>query len=437
MLQSEYTWINYVQARAALAQRLSDTGNVFWTDAENGLYLQEALRTWGALTEIWNMDFSFTATPSMGTWISLQGISGYPRVPILTDSNLYTMMQYHLLEQPTGGNTWTGTSQFSLAALQAALQRRRDEVIQVSGCNLARLTQIPVTPNTWRVAIPDTVLEPRRMRFLSVAGDIITLTREDASAWDHFEPDHLQTPSLPASWGVDEGPPLVIDLDVPVSIPGNLDPIALVSGPTFAPPALTPLGVPDDWSWLVKWGALADLLSLESEATDLPRAKFCEQMYMNGLKIMKAANWLIMAEINGVPVDIPSMAEMDQFDPEWEENEVNSYVVTAGTDLIAPCPVLEVGETAGVTLTVVGNAPVPANDTDYVQIARDNFDAVLSYAQALAMFKQGGSEFLAAQPLIDTFFDSARRTNARLAKMGLFFDVLTMQGKRQEVAQPR
>lgn len=433
----KYQWIQYVDARKALAQRLSDPGNAFWTDAENGLYIIEALRTWNALTEVWNCDVTFTANSAAGEWINLAGLTGSPRIRTVTDNDLYVMMQLHLLEPTSGGGTWTGTSQFSLAALQAALQRRRDEVIQASGCNPAQLSAISVIPNTYRVSLPDNVLEPRRARFLGSDSSVITLTLEDSTTWDHFEPYHLQAPGLPASWGVTEGPPLTIDLDVKAIVPGELDVLALVSGPIFAPPALSLLGVPDDWSWLCKWGALADLLSFESEATDQPRAQFCQKMFADSLKLMRASNWVIAGQVNGLPVDIPYVSEMDQYSPEWEENETSPYIVSAGMDLIAPCPLLTGEESAGVTLTLVANAPIPSGDGDYVQVSRDTFDAILSYAQALAMFKQGGAEFMAAQPLIDTFFTAAKETNARLAKMGLYFDVMKTQGRREQVEQPR
>lgn len=437
-MPSTYQWIQYSAARAILAHRLADPGNLFWTDAENGLYLREALRTYNALTEIWNTDFTFNVDDS-ATWWNVSTVAESPRVRTVTDADLYTLMQYHLLEQPTGAGTWTGTSQFSLPVLQGALQRRRDEVIQVSGCNMTQLAVMDVLPNTHRIALPDNILEPRRARFLPSAApplSPITLTREDSSAWDHFTPAHLQTSSLPTAWSVIAGPPLTLDMDTAPNVPGTADVLALVSGPIFAPPAATLLGIPDDWAWVAKWGALADLLSQESETTDLPRAEFCRQRYMDGLKAMGLSNWLLLAEINGVPVDTPSVRELDSFSPEWEE-DAGAWpgIVLAGTDLIAPCPLPT--SQIGVLLTLVGNAPIPILDTDYLQIARDAFDAILSYAQFLAMFKQGGAEFTAGTKLMAEFAMAVQSTNARISQMGLFADVLRTAGRREEVEQPR
>lgn len=437
----EFTWITFLAARQVLAQRLADPNNIFWTDAENKLYLTEALRTFNALTEYWNADFQFQAT-SASVWYNLATQANSSRLQTVKDSDLYTLMQYHLLEQPTGGGTWTGTSQFALADLQGALQRRRDEVIQVSGCNMVQLPPQPSVPNSNRIQLPDTVLETRRARFIPSRsptdyGPPITLTREDRAVFDAFEPDHLQEWTLPASWSEIAQPPLFLETDTAQNVPGVFDIIAVQSGPTFNPPTQTLLGVPDDWSWVCKWGALADLLSRESEATDRVRAQFCLQRYMDGLKAMRESNWLVSGEINGVPVDTVSLAEMDSFSNEWQDNESYPNVVVAGTDFIAACPVQTGRNQVGVDVTVVGNAPIPVLDTDFVQVSRDTFDAVISYAQVLANLKMGGADFTDSLQLMADFANTAMEVNKRLSKIGLFADVLRSESKRQNEAQER
>lgn len=98
---ASYGWLQYSTARQQLALRLADSGNVYWTDAENGLYIQKALRIHNALTYTWKSEFTFT---SSSLWNSLGTLTGSPRLRTLTDINSYTMMEYHLLEPPSGGN---------------------------------------------------------------------------------------------------------------------------------------------------------------------------------------------------------------------------------------------------------------------------------------------------------------------------------------------
>jgi hypothetical protein len=427
-----YQWIQFSTARQMLADRLADPTNVFWLDAENGLYITEALRVWNALTEVWVADCVFPATPSK-VWYDLSTLANSPRLRTVTDTSLYTLMEYHLLEPPSGG-AWTGTSQFSISDLSGALQRRRDEMIQASGCNLSQLPPLPITPNTRRTIFADSTLEPRRARWMPASGSPVTLNREDNLAWDGFGPSHLQTLGIPANWSVIAGPPLAMDVDIAPNQASTFDVIALQAGLGFAPPSPTLMGVPDDWAWLAKWGALSDLLGRESEATDRPRAEYCLQRYMDGLKVMKASNWLLLATINGLTVDTPSVRAMDGYSPEWENNpSAWPSLVTAGMDFCAPCPVAA----CGVSCVLVGNAPVPVLDSDYVQASRDTFDVILDYAQHLASFKMGGGDFMATKELAKNFFTSAMATNKRLANMGLFSDLLHIEGRREDLDQPR
>jgi len=427
-----YSWLTLSQAISALQGRLQNSS--FWTSAECQVYLTEALRIFNALTEQWNTDFAFTASGS--TWNNLGTIAGSPRLRTVTDAYLYTQMQLMLLEPPTGAAAWTGTNQFDLASLQETLQKRCSEVTQASGCNLVNLAPLALTPNQRRVVLPDTVLEPKRLRFIPATGfgNPITLTREDTQAFQYFEPSYLQTVQTPQSWSVPSEPPLAFDVDFAPNVAGSYDMIALQSGPTFAPPAATLLGIPDDWSWLPMYGALADLLGSESERTDHERAAYCLRRFQDGMAIMRQSNWLVQANCNGVPCDTPSLFEHDSYSPEWQNN-ANSWpaVVQAGMDLVAACP----GTSQSVGLTLVGNAPIPPTLGDYVQVSRDVFDVILSYAQRLATFKEGGEEFASAEVLEKDFYRAARETNKRLMALGIFTDELHTAGKREDIQVPR
>jgi hypothetical protein len=183
---------------------------------------------------------------------------------------------------------------------------------------------------------------------------------------------------------------------------------------------------------------MSDLLGRDSEATDRQRADYCIKRYNQGLEIMKASNWLVSGRINGVPVDTPSVFEMDGYSPEWQDNATAwPSLVQAGMDFFAPCPTAIAPNTIGVSMIVVGNAPIPVNDGDFVQVSRDVFDVILDYAQTLASFKQGGAEFMQTKDLEKNFFGFAMETNKRLSKMGLFADIAHLEGKRQNINQPR
>jgi hypothetical protein len=432
-----YSWLTLSAAISALQARLGNGGAVAVPSAEAQAYLTQSLREWNALTEQAKSEFVFSVTGAQ-TWYNTGTLAGSPRLRSVTDANLYTMMQYMLLEPPTGAGTWTGTNQFTLSDLQLALQRRTQEVIQASSSNLAQLAPLASTPGTLRTLLADTVLEPRRIRFIPATGfgNPITLTREDTQAFQFFIPGYIgsQPSTGPQSWSVASEPPLAFDVDNAPSVAGTYDAIALNSGPTFAPPAPSLLGVPDDWSPLPMWGALADVLGGESEKTDRERSAYCLKRFTDGLNILRQSNWLVQANVNGVPCDTPSLYEMDWTSPEWQNNAAAwPALVQAGMDLVGVCPVA--GASVGVTL--IGNAPILDGTGTYLQIARDQWDVVLNYAQRLATFKDGGQEFAATEPLELDFYRAAQETNRRLLDMGIFTDMLNSEGQRQNENVPR
>jgi hypothetical protein len=216
--------------------------------------------------------------------------------------------------------------------------------------------------------------------------------------------------------------------------------LALESGAALAPPAATPLGLPDDWCWVAKWGALADVLANAPEGTDRMRAQYCLQRYERGLRAMRLLPWLLGASVARVPCGVTSVQEMDAYAQNWEQTWPlgDPQIVVGGVDLVALAPnVLPTGALTSALLTVVGNAPVPAADGDPVQLAQDGVDAVLAYAQHLAQFKQGGAEFAATLPLYQQFEAYCAATNARYAALGILRDEMLTEGSRGDVIDPR
>ena len=427
-MPNTYTWWTLTQSLAALRGRLQNAS--YWTDAELTLWLQDSCRLWNALTESWRLNYILTPQATPNLWNNTGTLTDSPRFRTVTDADLYTRMQYMLLEPPTGAGTWTGSNQFNLASMQYALSKRRDEVIQAAACNMTVLT-LPSTPGTRSVAFPDTTLEPVRTRFIPGAGfgNPIWLSREDATSFDYWEPNYGQTTATPSAWDVITQPVLSLAVDTAPNVPGTYETIAIQSGPAFAPPAATLLGVPDDWSFLPMFGALADLLDSEPLRTDTTRAAYCRQRYEEGLKIIRGANWLVDASGENGPTDTLSLMRADQYDPGWDNGGASPFseCIIGGMDfLAAPFD-------ASMNLSLVGNMPFPTTGAGYLQIPRDVADVVLDMAQHLSLFKQGGDYFEATMPMLKGFIQAAAETNKRLADLGIYADVLKDEGRAQEL----
>jgi hypothetical protein len=382
------------------------------------------------LTFTWKQDFVFNAT---NLWNSLATLPNSPRQRTLTDTNCYTQMEYMLLEPPTGG-TWTGTSQFTINDFSTALQHRRDEMLQISNCNQVLLQNIPLSPGVRRTQLPDTIIDVARVRYIPVSGPPRTLYRDDTVAQEFYEAPLYELPrGTPQTFMLTSEPPLTWDVDITPNLPGTYEAIALQTGAAFNPPTTTLLNIPNDFSWVLIWGAIADLLGRESEATDRARASYCLRRYQDGLNLLLKTPWIMLGKVNGAAVDTPSFTALDRYLPEWDSTPATfgPCVVTGGIDFFA------VPQGSGIGVTVLANAPVPSLDADYVQVSRPDWDIVLDLAQVFATFKQGGAEFQSALDLESRAIQACSVENSRLRSMGSFSDILVQRGQDQERNQGR
>src|SRR6201986_2914153 len=127
-MPSPYTWLTLDQATSEVALRLGVSvtdPNAFWVPSEIQLYIFESLRLYNCLTAFWAAPFviPFTQQPNVN-WYPANG-SGSPRQQTLTDTDVYKLIECHLME-PVTGSTWTGTVQFSIEDLSQACSRRRN-----------------------------------------------------------------------------------------------------------------------------------------------------------------------------------------------------------------------------------------------------------------------------------------------------------------------
>jgi hypothetical protein len=262
-----------------------------------------------------------------------------------------------------------------------------------------------------------------------------TLYRDDTVALEFYEsPLYQLTAGVPQTFQLSSEPPLSFDVDIPPSDAGVYEAVTLQSGTTFAPPAATLLGIPDDFVWALEFGVLADLLGREPEATDNGRAAYALKRYQDGLKLLVNTPWIMLGSVDGLACSVDSLEETDRYSVGWDltPTSFGPVLVTAGMDFLAG----PVGSSIG--LTCLGNAPLlDAATSTFLQVSRDGWEQVLNEAQFLASFKQGGAEFMAAMELEKQFIMFCAAENSRLKSTGAFSDILLQRGQAQERAQAR
>lgn len=411
---TQYTHTTWAAWRQQLAARLNDAGKLYWVDDELATCLSEALRTWQALTGYWRdrQTFALAAlAPFYDIPSALPSLLAYT----VTDRDLVGAIQYHLLE-PKNTAGWSGTEMWTLDDLTQALQRQRNQLLVDSACRLVRdNTTYLVAAGASRVDLADTVIDIRRAAWVAADGTVTVLRRSDTHIRGSLGISGL-SPGTPRVYSIASEKPLRLELIPAPSNTGTLDLLLVQTGADLSPSTTpTVLGVPDDYSWIIKWGALADLLSKDGAGRDAQRAAYCRKRYDEAVDLLRTMPMVVGCEVNGVPVLTAPLASLDGT-PNWQTTTGTPRVVALSGNILAVYPVLPNDGSAGsVTLDVMRNAPIPATDGEYVQLGREQLDAVLGYAEHLALFKQGGANFYFATRLYNDFIGAATVYNERLA----------------------
>jgi len=167
-----YSHTNWGALKTALAGRLHDTSKTFFLDAELGLYLGEALRTFGVFSNFWRERGTFNTAANVTFYdlpTYLPTLLGYTT----TDRDVVNLMQYHLLETVNVWATstaWGGTEQFTMADLEDSLERRRNQFLSDTGLIVTQSTIPQPAPPLGRAPLPDHMMDVRRVVWNGVSG---------------------------------------------------------------------------------------------------------------------------------------------------------------------------------------------------------------------------------------------------------------------------
>lgn len=426
----------------ALAAKLEDPTFVHWTAVELQRYIIEALRTWQAFTQTLRNRGVFLATTG-GAFYDLPTVLPSLRGYNVTDLDLLIDIEYALMEPPAIG-IWLGSGQFTIADIAAAIERRRDLFLRETGAVLTREVRNVTPPVNGRLTFPNDVVTIRRAAWISSTGVVTPLQRDDEWGMNKYRKDWPQqsvnpAQTWPTAYSVGVTPPLTLQVAPPITDAGQLDLVSVILGADLgsdAPGVL--LGVPDDWAWVVKFGALSDLLSQQGVAFDPERAAYCEARWQHGITLATAATVVLAAQINNAVTAIVSVSDADKYKRTWQTTPAApTLVLTDGQNIVALAPVPDDGtDTNGytVTLDLVVNFPVPVGVTDCIDVDKSIMEQVIDYAQHLAMFKEGAGQVQASMKLYETFAREAGITvdlnTASVPNRGALFQQ-TVQDQRQ------
>jgi len=442
-----YSYLNLGAARTILAQRLQDTGLVFYSGgagvgstSELNSYIVLAVRSWQAYTASYRQRAVFNTQANVA-WYDLKSVlSPACLTHSVTDAQIASLVLAMLLEPPLSA-TWTGSGMYAFAAIMSAIQSRLNRFLGDTGIGVSQSTLPWPAPPQDRLALPEGTLDVRRAAWISSSGGTYPLFRDDQWAMQSFAYNYPpQDP--PLAWGLFTLPPLTMQAFPPPLVNGQVDLLTVPAGITVGttPAAVTnapvTLNVSDYLSWGVVFGALSDLLSNDGPARDTSRAQYCEHRYTEAVELARINPTVMLPQLGGVPLWAGSVYELDAFMNNWQSAPgAPQFLGLGGRTIAAVGPVPD--GVYGMSVDVVSNIPVPASDADYLQVDEGNLDAVLDYAQHIALFKCGGSEFQTSMKLHQNFVAAASLENSRLRTSAVFNTPMTSAARSQSYEVPR
>ena len=418
---ANYTYAKFTDVVDAVARRLYNPDKTQWVQAELEELLCESLRTWNALSQFWREEFTFTLAANTW-WYDLRAVANTLIPYTVTEYDIITKIKRHLLEppDPAYSNVYDqlGSTQYTMADLLGACQRRQDETLGLTACTIVR--SLVNAPMGGRCILPDTTIDIRRVTWLPVAGySNRILKQSDAFASRAFNPRYTQAGQQPPlKWMQNTEPPPSFDVDSQPPVNGQYEVLLTQAGPSWIKGVDATLTMPDDWSWVFTWGALSDLFSRESLAQDPLRAAYCRARYQEGIGLMRLLPVAVALKLNDRPMSIGAVTGGDKYNPTWQAKAAGppkSFYEFMNFLAVAPKP--DSDTAYSVTVTVCKNIPV---NEFYVQVPRDALDTIIDYTQHLAMLKQGGQEFYQSVVLYQNLQRNAALYNGKLREMGFF-----------------
>lgn len=451
-----YTWKNFTTAKADLAKRLGDPTNVHWLDDELGRYIVDSLRTFNSISQLHKTravfatqaglpfyDLTSSANPNAFTGGTGAGAANPPAFVgySVTVQSLINDIQYHLMEPPTTNfalQTPAMTEQYTLDNIVRAMERRRNQFLLETGLHQSR-SQVPygAPPGSGRISLSDSIMTVRRAAWLDLSGNYSNLFRNDEEDAATLRPDWNLSFSTPETYSVYLTP--LVSLQVlPISGDGGTVDLITVNAPAdmdeTSPTSL--LNIPDDYAWVLKWGALAELLSKDGPAYDPDRAKYCEQRWAEGVRWATLTPLIQQAYIMEASVLTSALEDFDTLQPSWQNVQGQpTDIAILGRNLLALTPVPD--NVYSLTLDLNRNMPVPVAGADFLQVGRELYDVILDYAEHLALFKSQGVEFEGTFGLLNNFVRLALQHNAVLQAEAKGYNIMKSLSYVEEIQKPR
>lgn len=205
----------------------------------------------------------------------------------MIDQALLTQLQYALLEEPDGGQSWPSGLWTRdevvqlLTERQDRLQKDAQVLISLASPNLT------VAIGAKRIALPVDCILPLVVVWRGSNGIVRELLRADSFEADHLIPTwELTNASYPLVYMQADALQNQIQIAPGPTVAGEIELLYLPTGTALTGNGVS-LIVPDDLTPILKYAVLQDQLSKDGRGQDLQRAQYCGERYQLGVEAIR------------------------------------------------------------------------------------------------------------------------------------------------------
>lgn len=391
-----------------ISNLLDDASQRYWTATEIQYAIQEGMYVWGALTSYWRTSGTFNTSVNQAYYdLSVQMPT--LRTRTWTLGQMVQDIQFAILEAATNSVAGTGMSgQTTITAILNAVNRARNRFVLDSVLPFSvATTNVNPVPATGVVQFTNTVGYLHRAAWQDGPSSAwYNLWRQDNYAADAGLNQWQATTALPRVFSESNLTPLELQLiPIPANI-GVLETISVSSLMLNLASAGTTFAIPDEWVHAIKWGALSELLSAESQINDTVRAKYANTRYRQSVDFAKNSKSIIRLMYGTQPLMIDTLNNIDAGLPTWRNQQGPPRHAGILYDLVAIAPGAP-QKAYTLTADVVQSAPIPLVGADTIDLGPEDIGHLIDYVLHILSFKCGGRDLESSYARYNDFMDAA------------------------------
>jgi len=415
---------------------LDDETEQYWVRQEKYYAIWEAMYVWGAYTSYWRKRLEFYTRTNGDPYYDMSVVFPIYRPRNWTLNQLVQDIQYMSLEAPNGITGAGMSGQISIESVLLSVSKAINKFFLDARIPYAVNTGVPSpVPGESPVAMPQNVAILHRCMWQDTAsGRWYTLWRQDAWSVDRGYPTWTTEPGMPVGFSESEQSPLQVEIYPAPTNVGKLEAITVDTQVVDTTNAGQIINCPNEWIHAIKYAALGDLFSNESQNVDPLRAKYADTRYAQSIMAVASARSIIRATSSNTPMPIDSLAAIDSSMPYWRNQAGTPVVGGVMYDILAVAPISDTAYPITVDLCI--SAPIPLAGDEFVQLGKEDMRQILDYAGHVMTFKCGGKEFENTFDQYDGFMKAVEGRNQLTAAKIMYLSAVMGQAQKETTERP-